>query len=66
MTARSTCTTRPPARCRQEPLSEILKYLPGKVAQCRIFAVDHEHDAALAIALKRALNEEPPSIVTNV
>jgi len=50
----------------EEPLSEILKYLPGKVAQCRIFAVDHEHDAALAIALKRALNEEPPSIVTNV
>ncbi len=50
----------------EEPLSEILKYLPGKVAQCRIFAMTHEHDAALAIALKRALNEEPPSIVTNV
>src|SRR5512134_2334786 len=50
----------------EEPLSEILKYLPGKVAQCRIFAVTHEHDAALATALKRALNEEPPSIVTNV
>src|SRR5882724_5858273 len=48
-----------------EPLSEILKYLPGKVAQCRIFATNHEHDAALALALKRALNEEPPSIVTN-
>jgi hypothetical protein len=28
--------------------------------------MDHEHDAALATALKRALNEEPPSIVTNV
>jgi HD superfamily phosphohydrolase len=50
----------------EEPLSEILKYLPGKVAQCRIFATNHEHDAALALALKRALNEEPPSIVTNV
>jgi HD superfamily phosphohydrolase len=50
----------------EEPLSEILKYLPGKVAQCRIFAKSHEHDAALATALKRALNEEPPSIVTNV
>jgi HD superfamily phosphohydrolase len=50
----------------EEPLSEILKYLPGKVAQCRIFAMTHEHDAALATALKRALNEEPPSIVTNV
>jgi uncharacterized protein len=50
----------------EEPLTEILKYLPGKVAQCRIFAMTHEHDGALAVALKRALNEEPSSIVTNV
>jgi hypothetical protein len=53
-------------RVSEEPLTEILKYLPGKVAQCRIFATSHEHDADLALALKRALNEEPPSIVTNV
>ena len=53
-------------RVAEEPLTEILKYLPGKVAQCRIFATSHEHDAELAVALKRALNEEPPSIVTNV
>jgi len=50
----------------EEPLTEILKYLPGKVAQCRIFAMTHQHDGALAVALKRALNEEPSSIVTNV
>ena len=50
----------------EEPLTEILKYLPGKVAQCRIFATSHEHDAALAAALERALGEAPPSIVTNV
>ena len=49
-----------------EPLTEILKYLPGKVAQCRIFAMTHEHDAVLATALERALTEEPASIVTNV
>jgi uncharacterized protein len=49
-----------------DPLPEILKYLPGKVAQCRIFAMTHEHDAELATALKRALYEEPSSIVTNV
>ena len=49
-----------------EPLTEILKYLPGKVAQCRIFATSHEHDAVLAAALKRALDEEPSAIVTNV
>ncbi len=50
----------------KEPLTEILKYLPGKVAQCRIFAASHEHDAQLARALERALTEEPASIVTNV
>jgi HD superfamily phosphohydrolase len=49
-----------------EPLTEILKYLPGKVAQCRIFATSHEHDAELAVALRRALEEEPSAIVTNV
>ncbi len=53
-------------RVSEEPLTEILKYLPGKVAQCRIFATSHEHDAELAHALKRALNEEPAAIVTNV
>ena len=31
-----------------EPLKELLKYLPGKVAQCRIFATSHAHDHALA------------------
>jgi hypothetical protein len=49
-----------------EPLTEILKYLPGKVAQCRIFATTHEHDAELARALERALADEPPAITTNV
>jgi HD superfamily phosphohydrolase len=53
-------------RVAAEPLPEILKYLPGKVAQCRIFATRHDHDAELATALERALFEEPPSIVTNV
>jgi hypothetical protein len=53
-------------RVSEEPLTEILKYLPGKVAQCRIFAMTHEHDADLAQALRRALSEEPPAIATNV
>src|SRR5438552_5920889 len=46
----------------EAPLTEILKYLPGKVAQCRIFAMSHEHDAELARALEKALGEEPPAI----
>ena len=53
-------------RVAAEPLADLLKYLPGKVAQCRIFSTTHEHDGELATALERALAEEPPSIVTNV
>ncbi len=49
-----------------EPLKELLKYLPGKVAQCRIFAMSHEHDQALAAALERALGEDVPAHPTNV
>jgi len=50
----------------KEFLAELFKYLPGKVAQCRIFATSHEHDAELAQALERALSEDRPAIVTNV
>lgn len=53
-------------RVSPEPLTELLKYLPSKVAQCRIFAMSHEHDPLLAAALERALDEEPPAILTNV
>ncbi len=49
-----------------EPLKELLKYLPGKVAQCRIFAMSHEHDQQLAAALERALGDDRPAHPTNV
>jgi hypothetical protein len=49
-----------------EPLTELLKYLPGKVAQCRIFATTHAHDAELAQALEAALGAEGPALATNV
>jgi hypothetical protein len=49
-----------------EPLKDLLKYLPGKVAQVRIFATTHEHDQALASALERALSEERPAHPTNL
>jgi len=49
-----------------EPLKELLKYLPGKVAQCRIFAQTHEHDQLLARALNQALGEERPAHPTNL
>lgn len=53
-------------RVSEEPLTQILKYLPGKVAQCRIFATSHEYDQQLAFALERALDDDAPAIVTNV
>jgi HD superfamily phosphohydrolase len=49
-----------------EPLKELLKYLPGKVAQCRIFAMSHEHDPLLAAALEQALGEDRPAHPTNL
>ena len=49
-----------------EPLKELLKYLPGKVAQCRIFAMSHEHDQQLAKALNEALGEDRPAHPTNL
>jgi len=49
-----------------EPLKELLKYLPGKVAQCRIFAMSHEHDQQLAGALEKALGEDRPAHPTNL
>jgi HD superfamily phosphohydrolase len=49
-----------------EPLKELLKHLPGKVAQCRIFATTHEHDAALAQALEVALSGDRPAHSTNL
>ncbi len=53
-------------RVSKERLTELFKYLPGKVAQCRIFAASHEHDQLLAQALEQALGEDTPAIVTNV
>jgi hypothetical protein len=49
-----------------EPLKELLKNLPGKVAQCRIFAATHEHDGVLASALEQALSEDRPAHPTNL
>ncbi|HEV8440156.1 MAG TPA: HD domain-containing protein [Methylomirabilota bacterium] len=49
-----------------EPLKELLKYLPGKAAQCRIFAMTHEHDQLLARALEQALGEDRPAHPTNL
>ena len=43
-------------RVSAEALQARFKYLPGKVAQCRIFARDHRHDVALTEAFRRVLH----------
>jgi len=50
----------------KEALAGLFKYLPGKVAQCRIFARDHRHDRELTEAFRRVLYEDRPAIPTNV
>ena len=53
-------------RVSTEALAALFKYLPGKVAQCRIFAMSHEHDQQLARALEEALGEDRPAHPTNL
>jgi hypothetical protein len=50
----------------KEPLATLFKYLPAKVAQCRIFALDHRHDPELTRAFRQVLHDDRPSIPTNV
>jgi HD superfamily phosphohydrolase len=50
----------------KEPLATLFKYLPARVAQCRIFALDHRHDRELTQAFRQVLHEDRPAIPTNV
>jgi hypothetical protein len=49
-------------RVSAEALAALFRYLPGKVAQCRIFARDHRHDQALTQAFRQVLvvSRPPP------
>lgn len=48
-----------------EPLEEFLDLLPTRLVQFRIYALDHEQDAALSRAAATVLNKTPLSIETN-
>jgi hypothetical protein len=45
----------------KEPLATLLRALPGRVAQCRIFARDHRHDQELTRAFRRVLHADRPA-----
>ncbi len=39
-----------------QPLQELFRYTPPKVARCRVFALDHRYDKELSEAAEKALN----------
>ena len=50
----------------KEALKEFFDYIPAKVVLCRLFALDHKHDAVLASAAEKVLLHEENSARTNV
>jgi hypothetical protein len=36
-------------------VAELFRYIPAQVAHYRVFALDHSHDAELAVATQAAL-----------
>ena len=49
-----------------EPLGEIYRFIPARVRHFRVFALNHDHDEALARAAEAALGNMGKSIPTNV
>jgi HD superfamily phosphohydrolase len=50
----------------KELLREFFDFIPAKIVQCRIFALNHDHDAEIARAAEKVLGTESPSVPTNV
>ena len=50
----------------KESLSELFEFIPSKVVQYRVFALDHEHDHLLAELAEAALKGASPAVKTSV
>ena len=50
----------------KEILREFFDFIPAKIVQCRIFTLNHDHDAEIARAAEQVLGTESPSTPTNV
>ncbi|MEW6410079.1 MAG: HD domain-containing protein [Nitrospirota bacterium] len=50
----------------KEPLKEYFDYIPAKVVKCRIFTINHKHDATITSIAESILQSEDESINTNV
>lgn len=50
-----------------QPVEDLFRYIPARVAHYRIFALDHAHDAVLAQATRAALEDgSPDAFATNL
>lgn len=50
----------------KEPLKDFFDYIPARVVQCRIFALNHDYDLELSRAAEKVLGSVEDSISTNV
>jgi hypothetical protein len=50
----------------KETLTELFEFIPSKVVQFRVFALDHDHDQLLAEVAENALKGQSPSVKTSV
>ena len=50
----------------KESLAELFEFIPSKVVQFRVFALDHEHDQILAEVAENTLKGETPAVKTSV
>lgn len=50
----------------KEPLKEFFDYIPARVVQCRVFALNHDHDEIIAEIVEDVLGIQDESIKTNV
>ena len=47
-------------------MAELFEFIPSKVVQFRVFALDHEHDQLLAEVAENALKGQSPAVKTSV
>jgi len=50
----------------KESLAELFEFIPSKIVQFRVFALDHEHDQLLSEVAESALKGRSPGVKTSV
>jgi hypothetical protein len=50
----------------KESLAELFEFIPSKIVQFRVFALDHDHDQLLAEVADNTLKGLTPSVKTSV